>query len=115
MNILFVSQAKQGVVALLLSLLMAFSQESSSTVNLTDSGGGVVISIEEDLLRCSSGDQDDPIVNIEVFQASTLVYSEEGCQEAICFSDLGHLATGSYVAKAYTANGEEGTENITLN
>jgi hypothetical protein len=98
----------------LLCLLLTTNLAHSVAFVPAQSGGGITISVEDDILRTSVGDPDDEIVLIEVFDVSTRLYHEVGCYDSICFSDLSGLAPGTYLAVASSYLGEEASQTIVL-
>lgn len=114
MNSLVVFQAKRSLLSLLMGLTMAFFLNSFTVLPSTESGGGVIIMVEDEIMRISSDDPDDPIILIQVFDGSTLVYNENGCNAQICTTDLSQLAAGTYTAKAKAESGAIGSETIVL-
>lgn len=116
MKSLTVFQAKRSLVSLLMGLSMALFLNSFTVLPAPEmeSGGGVIITMDDDFLRTSSDDPDDPIVLIQVFAGSTLVYSENGCHAQECSSDLSALSPGTYTAKAEAESGADASQTIVL-
>lgn len=65
---------------------------------------GIII-VEGDMLRTDSGDPEEQITEIRIYDLpgqTYLVYSEIGCFESACISDLSHLERGGYYVVVFT-------------
>ena len=64
--------------------------------------------MEHDMLRTDSGDHEEYITAIKVYESpgqTNLVYSEIGCFESACTSDLSFLDSGRYYVTVFTVYG----------
>lgn len=66
------------------------------------------IIMEEIIMLANSGDDDNPIVGVKIYNElkQKLVYEDSGCFAPFCSFNLAHLPAGTYFAVVQTENGQ---------
>ena len=66
-----------------------------------------------DELICNSGNPDDPISEVKVYDGEELVLTNNECGGQTCETNISSLSSGTYFVRAYTTNGSF-SDNITI-
>ncbi len=85
------------------AVLETSSQQVLEVDDLAPSG----IIMEEIAMLANSGDDNNPITNVAIYDKAQqeLVHEEGGCNESFCSFNLSHLPEGIYYAIVYTEDG----------
>lgn len=100
----------------LLFFLFYFFVGSAFSLNpKSELGGDIIIVMEDDILMVDSGDPEDLIDNIVIYENGEVVLEETDYGKQVYTTSLGNLKSGTYTVEVFTKYGNHESRSIVLN